>query len=300
MERHAPEPKEPIAPVEPPKPPTPIDTPTIPQTKGQKRFAELAHAQKQAEERAAAAEKKAAELEARLTTGPTPSSAVAPAPTAAPSTPSVAPVQPRPEPVATRPKPTEAEIGTKYAGWAEFTEDLLDWRDEQRHASTDLDGRIRETIERDRAAQALDTRIKATHDKGRTAYADFDQVYQSGPGGQVKMPLDRLQAIYDAPHSEHIQYAVMKDAALAQKLASLAPIDFGMELSKLVSAHTPAAATTTSAVSPAPAPFTPVASGSKTTVPTSADLAKKGGFDFDSSGYRERRAAERGLRSAKR
>jgi hypothetical protein len=47
---------------------------------------------------------------------------------------------------------------------------------------------------------------------------------------------------------------------------------------------------------PPPAPVQPVGSNGKTTTATLADLASRGGQDYDSSGYRERRQQERARR----
>ncbi len=64
-------------------------------------------------------------------------------PTPVPGHPPAPPVQPQPPPASppaaptlppTRPKPTEAQIGDTYPTYADFTEDLADWKYEQREA----------------------------------------------------------------------------------------------------------------------------------------------------------------------
>lgn len=294
MDRHAPpdpapaasQPGSPGAPsAAAPETPAAPDPTAAPQTRGKARFAELA-AQRDAErQKREAAERERDELKARLTQ-----------PQAAPEAPArpvERPVEPEPA-RGTRPEPSEEEIGAKYKSYAEFTKDQALWLWEQQQAQ--LQTVVRQSIEADHAARTYQEHIEATRVKGRQAYADFDAVLQQGPGGQVQMPMDRIRAIYAAPQSEHLQYAIMKDAGLAQHLAQLDPIGFGVALARLVAQVQPAEAGRPAAGTPGPpAPYQPVGAGTRTTVPSSSDLASKG-YDFDKSGYRERRAAERGLK----
>jgi hypothetical protein len=99
----------------------------------------------------------------------------------------------------------------------------------------------------------------------------------------------RVAFIYQHPQSEHLQYAISKDGALATRLAAMDDIGFGLEMAKIAA---PAAAPRRAAAPPPPAPYQPVNGNSGTTVTASSELAGKG-FDFDASGYREKRAAER-------
>lgn len=287
MDRHSPEPAEESAPVPSPAPGTPATDPIPKRTKGQARFVELKALAEQAEQKAAAAEQRAKDLEAKLNQPPLqpPSQQPGPVPQSQPPQTLRAEMQP------TRPEPSEDEIGTKYATYSAFTKDQALWVWEQQQSQ--MDARIRQGIETERTARQQLDHVAETHVKGRAAYADFDQVLQSGPGGQVQMPMDRLHAIYQLPNSEHAQYVIMRDEALAKKLATVDPITFGMELAKLTPAN--GSASPAPAVSAAPAPFVPVGTGGKTTVTPSAELADKG-FDFDASGYRQKRAAERGVK----
>jgi hypothetical protein len=117
---------------------------------------------------------------------------------------------------------------------------------------------------------------------------------QSGPGTFVNMPLPALQAILRAPNSEHLQYAIMRDGALAQRLAGLAfqdPYAFAVELAALAPA-TPAASpasTGTTGLATPPAPMQPVGSGSHTTTLTSREHAEQGNYQA----YKAARMAER-------
>jgi hypothetical protein len=166
--------------------------------------------------------------------------------------------------------------------------------------------RTRDSIDSDRARDTFHSHIERSWVRGRSAYADFDAVRTNGPGANVAMPAAAVKAIYELPNTEHVQYAIMRDGALAQKLSGIAmraargdlgaAYEFGAALANVAPDGPAASSASTgspSSVMP-PAPIQPVGSGSKTTTPSSAELVK--GFDFDASGYRERRAAERGGR----
>ena len=247
-------------------------------TRGQARFSELTAKAKEAATRAEAAEKKAADLEARL---------------AAPRQEPPAPTRVEPQPAApqyTRPEPTEDDIGAKYKTYAEFTRDQALWVWEQQQGG--IQEHIQRVLAAERAAHAHQAQVDSTRVKGRAAYADFDAILQSGPGAGVQMPMAALQAIYALPNSEHVQYALMKDGGLAQRVAQLAftdPFAFATEILKLAPpAALPASTGAVSAI--LPAPVQPVGASSKTTIPSSAEYAHRGNFEA----YRDARAAERG------
>jgi hypothetical protein len=287
MERHEPEPvaeAPAAAPAEPAKP----------ATRGQARFAELTKARKDAEARAEAAEKRAAEYEAKSAQAP-----AAPTPTVAPAATVPAPPSPSgPErgdsgrPSGLRTQPSEDEIGTKYKTYAEFVVDSARWVAEQQQS--DIDARIRSGIEADRASRDFLNHAESTWAKGRKVYADFDTMRTTGPGSQVPMDAAKIQAILQHPQSEHVQYAIVKDGTLANKLAQAGPIEFGMLLSTLAPTNgaAPLASTPNAGTITPPAPIQPVGSGSPTTPTPSADAARKG----DYAAYKARREAERKAR----
>lgn len=261
-------------------------------SRGRQRFADLTREREEARQEAAAAKaerdaisRERDELRARF------------AQPAAPPTP-----QERPAPQYTRAKPSVDDVGTKYQTYEDFTEDLADWKTEQRLA-TELDTRIGSRIEADRANRDFLATVERTRDAGRKAYADFDAQLTGGPGALVPLgptPAEAMQRaawVIQHPQSAHIQYAILKDGDLARRLQQMDPVSFGHAIASLApsgSGAQLASPARTGSVTP-PAPFQPVGSGSKTTTPSSAELVK-GGFDFDKSGYRERRAAERGVR----
>jgi hypothetical protein len=288
MERHAPEEKE--APAELPAP-SPQDTqpaptePEKPKTRGQARFAELA-AQRDAEKtKREAAEKERDELKARLSQPPVVQTP--PAHQTQPAAPS------RPEPIPQTPPAKRPSID-QFATWDEYEDARDAWVKQQTIQELNLDARIRQTLDSERSQQSFLTQVEQTRIAARKVYRDFDQVISTGPGSQVMMPREKIEAIIAAPNSEHLQYLIAKDGALAQRLASASPINFGMELAKLAPAsQLPANGGT--AHQPPPAPYTPVGAGTPTTVTPSSELVDKG-YDFDKSGYRARRAAERGVK----
>ena len=73
----------------------------------------------------------------------------------------------------TRPKPVEDQVGTQYATYGDYVEDLADWKVEQREqARTHAENGSRaEQAHRD-ALTAYETTVKAA----RTRHADFDEV----------------------------------------------------------------------------------------------------------------------------
>lgn len=267
--------------------------------RGRERFSELTAERDAAREEAATAKREAEELKAKLAQPPTKESGNG---TTAPS----APVAAAPE--TTRQKPTEDEIGTKYKTYGAFAEDLADYLFEQKIAKLDLDARVRSTLDADRSRQALDHRVGEMRERATKRYPDFNEVLDKGPGAEVDLSPDentakaRMMAILNLPEPEHILYALGRDAAETARLAKLSDVEFGLALARYAPADASVAspASTGARVTVAPPPYQPVGGGSKTTVLPSAELPKRSGYDFDKSGYREKRAAERGLKPIRR
>lgn len=254
-------------------------------TRGQKRFADLTREREEARREAAALKAELEQLKAR------PASVAPPAP-AAPQT-AAAPPEP-PKAKETRPKPTEDEIGAKYASYADFVEDLADWKSEQRLAALDIDALVTQRIEGDRASRSFQDTVSSVLDAGRKAFSDFDAVRQTS---DVPLSAQLLQTIFAMEKPEHVIYRLAKDRDLAVRLATSDPYTAGLLLATLKPAAPDASPASSGPplVTPPPAPYQPVQGSGPTTVTPSSELAKQG-FDFDKSGYRERRAAERGVR----
>ena len=295
MERHAPV-EEPAKPAEPAatetKPAAPVEEK---KPRGAKRFDELTKEREDAKREAEAARKEAADLKARLEALEQAKPAQTPAPQPVAQQPAQA------EPAKAPDLPAELKSYDAYlaghpdADYETYRDAREDWRI-QNIAAPQFDARIRRSIEADQASRSFVDLVVQTRTKAREVYPDFDAVITNGPGAQVVMAPDRLDAIIRHPQSGHLQYVIAKDAALAQKLASCSPFDFGAELVRLTPSTSVALSASTGSAGSAtpPPPMQPVGSGSKTTITPSAELAK-GGYDFDKSGYREKRAAERGV-----
>jgi hypothetical protein len=273
MERHEPEapPADaPSAPVE-----APSDQPK--ESRGRRRFADLTRERDEAAQRASALEKERDEWKAKASQAPTvPAPAASPVARKEPSSPGASAGE-------TRGKPTEDEVGTKYKTYAEFAEDLADWKYEQREAARDA--RI--------ADERFQSHINEVFTKGKQAYPDFEQVRTSGPGAQIPFHPDRRNAIVSHPAAEHLLYVIAKDQPLAQKLATCHPMEFWQELARLTP-NGPGASPASPSVSGsvAPVPYQPVGASTKTTGTSSSDLAKRALDDYDSSGFREKRRSE--------
>lgn len=294
MERHAEEPPAEAAP-----PVNGNGSEPAKEKRGAKRFDQLTAEREEARRDAEAAKKERDDLRAQLAqpkpvSEPASQAIVAPAPAAA-----AAPLP------AERTKPSEDEVGTKYKSYAEFAEDLADWKYEQKFGAQDFDTRVRAALAADREQQARHQVVATALERGKAAYPDWEDVVYRGPASDINIGKDdaastaRMESVLRLPNAEHILYALGKDAEQTARLAKLSDVEFGLALAQFSPAVTSVAsqpASTGARSTPAPAPFQPVGSGSKTTVTPSADLPKKAGYDFDKSGYREKRAAERGLR----
>jgi len=168
------------------------------------------------------------------------------------------------------------------------------WKDAQ------FDARLQARFEADRSQRSINEQAENVWTKGRAVYKDFEQMRTSGPGASVHLgkndaeTAERNSYVLRHPRSEHIAHKIFSDGELARKLQQSSALEFGSLIAELAP---PTQQSAPSHVAP-PAPFQPVGSGSSTTSTPSSDLAKKG-FDFDASGYREKRAAERGLRRAR-
>jgi len=208
------------------------------------------------------------------------------------------PVQPAQAPAVqiSRTKPVLEDIGTKYQTYEDYTEDLADWKAEQRLTQfvPELETRIRAGIEADRAAQTFQQTVATTIERGRKTYPDFDAVIAAS---SVVLPWPVLTLIAQHPQSEHLQYVLGKDSTKATEIVQAYardPLSAGVLLERalgpIAAAASPASTARAGVTTSAPAPYQPVGSGTKTTVPPLEDLADHGD-DYDTSGYRERRAA---------
>lgn len=265
-------------------PAAPVTEPT--KSRGQKRFDALTAEREAATRRADAADARIKELEAKLA-----------APVAQPATQPAATVTPA---VATstidapsRPKPTENDDKYKTgATYADFVEDLADWKAEQRELKLrrDLDAQSTQRIEADRASRTRMDYVNGTvFPAGRAAYPDFDAVLN---GNTTPTPAIVHEAILRMEHPEHVLYTLAKDSAKLDAVIALAsdPLKLGIAIAQCMPRESVAPPASTAPVvrtTNAPAPMQPVGAGTRTTSPTLQELADKG----DNEGYSRARAA---------
>jgi hypothetical protein len=261
--------------------------------RGQKRFDQLTKARGEAERAAQVAREERDRYKAEL-------EALRQAPSAAPTpTPPPPPAVPAPVPAATNGHgPMPVYDPARHETYEHFQVELARWAAEQVYSqqAQEIDARIRDRIEADRAARTLGETIAAITTRGRQAYPDFDAVLASAT---TPLSADVLQAIVEHPHSEHVQYQLAKDPARLARLAALRnPVQVGIELASLgpPAVASPPASTARAGIASPPAPYQPVGSGGKTTAIPLQELTDKFGDDFDASGYRERRRQELGRR----
>ncbi len=296
MERHAPEPAEAAgtgavpaategasaAPAAEPKP-----------TRGQQRFSELAKARDAAQARADAAEARAKELEARVN---------APAPAAREPEPARPVAQPAAAPAA--PAPAERFSYPSYAQAVEKDANLDydQWELDRLHAFRDWD-RTQQATAAEKAAEAkreaesqqeLDTALASWHTRraafaaSRPDRAPAVQAFLNNVNAGTPLGDALLYSEVGMEMADHLAANLPE----ATRIAGLNPAQQLLALGRIESTLVAAARPAKRAVAPPPAPYEPVNGNGATVSTSSAELAGKG-HDFDASGYREKRAAER-------
>ncbi len=276
--------------------------------RGQKRFDQLAYEREEAKREADAARKEAAELKAQLEALRKPAQTPS-----APPAPTAQPVQEPARPVAAPEKftfptfeqwsaanPQAAAASDAWEQWSDAKSDArTDWKlkSGQYVSQAEIDARIRQSIEADRASRTFVEQVHASRESARKVHPDFDAVLTSV--NDIQFPADTLRLIAEIPNSGLLQYRLAKNRPLAEKIAGMRDLGrVGFELAQLMA--DPAVASSASTADPVvhvpPPPMQPVGSGSKTTVLTAVDLAERGGEDYDSSGFREQLRKERGRR----
>ncbi len=280
-----------------PKLPDAMPATTDKPSRGQKRFSQLTSERDQEAHKRAEAERERDELKARIAAieaSRTPASA----PVAAVVPPSAAPVS---SAKFSYPTYDQAAAQNPNLSWDDWNDGKIEARAKFELSQVDFDARIRDRIEADTASRAFSSTVKSMLDRGASAYPDFDAVRSSGPGVMVTLGptvekgAERAQMIAQMPNGEHLFYAIARSAEVAHALARMSDYQFGMALSSIAPSAPAAlpASTGTSGPYVPPPPMQPVGSGSKTAVPSSVDLAERGGEDYDASGFREQSRRER-------
>jgi hypothetical protein len=273
MDRHAPETSE-ATPESGATPATDRPDSSQPEPRGRARFTKLTGERDEAKKAADAATQRAADLEARLAAIEARQQ-------------QVRETKPEPAPVPRQPEP-------------QTDEERLEAR-----IRTAAREEARREFEEKEASRAMNDRMFTMRTSAREIYPDFDTVLKDGPGAKIPLAADdqigaeRVNMLVHLEGGQHALYHISKDAALAQRLSQMSDREFGFAIARLLPADasvvSPASTGIPRAVT-APPPYQPVGSGSKTTALPSSALVSKAGFDFDKSGYREKRAAERGVR----
>lgn len=266
-----------------PAPKTPATAATEPakETRGRQRYSDLTRERDDALAKVTAAEARTKELEAQI-------AAPAKTVTETPRVAAVAAVVDQP----TRPKPTESQVGTTYPEYADFVEDLADWKAEQREVKLrrDLAAESVARIEADRSARTVADRVKdVIFPAGRVQYADFDAVLKAT---SKPVPYPVQEAILKLANPEHAIYVLAKDDAKIDGLVQIMadPLALGIAVAQLMPREPVASPASTAPVvrtTNVSAPIQPVGAGTRTTKPTLQELADAG----DTEGYQAARRA---------
>lgn len=261
-----------------------------PQTRGQKRFTQLAAERDTANSRADALERELNALKARQAAPQSTAQVTQPAR----DVPKSAEFQP------TRPKPKFEEFQNNADAYGDFHEALADWAAEQRIARTapQFDARVHAALEADRASRAYDQHVAAILERGTKAYPDFEAMRVKA---NVQLPPGMIPDILRLPNAEHVIYALSTQPDLVKEFWAIPDaLSLGARCAQLsprpaavVPASTAPAVQTTSA----PAPIQPVEASTTRTASTPLHELANHGDDYDSSGYREKRRSQ--LRVAK-
>lgn len=199
------------------------------------------------------------------------------------------------KPVETEAKPVETKAEEKkrlrLQEFAEknpetFVEDYVEAAIQERLQEA-LDAKLNERLAADRALTVVQTAVAESAERGREIYPDFQAKLDSST---VSFPGIILESIARAPGSEHIQYALASDPALAERIAKMAndkgqildPVALGVELGRLGAVDSRAripASREPVATSKAPAPVQPVVGGSRTATKTLDEIAATGSYD---------------------
>ncbi len=185
----------------------------------------------------------------------------------------------KPEPTYTRAKPSENEIGSKYADYPAYIEDLTDWKLEQRDAQQAERDIRRATSERHEAhAAKFSERIAKAEEADpafwskiskeiaelapSTAYdpADIqkarDAAYRGDPGARSFLSrVELADAIFDSDHSTDLMAHFSANTQDFQRLSTLPPKLIAREIGRLEASFV-----RSETASSGPVPKTPVIS----------------------------------------
>jgi len=143
------------------------------------------------------------------------------------SRPAPAPVEP---PAPARAKPREEEVGTKYPSYADFIEDLADWKAEQRltalRPAAPIDQIVAAEIEkREQVRQRVEAQraFEAREEQARATYPDYqdqvDRLISTVRDAGTPFPPVALEAIFQSEQAGHLLYWLATHPTEALQLA---------------------------------------------------------------------------------
>lgn len=169
--------------------------------------------------------------------------------------------KPKAEPQYTRPRPTEDAIGTKYQTYADYVEDLTDWKIEQREHQ-------HKTQEQERAVREWYTHTERKFVSQLDAAVKADPKYWSKINPHVANvpPMSDLgRLIFESDYATQLMLKLSElPAEEFQRLSTLHPVYMAREMGRLEAsvmrstAASPGPASKSPAVSQAPPPYKPV------------------------------------------
>src|SRR6185503_11568928 len=112
-----------------------------------------------------------------------------------------------------------------------YQEAVIDWKVNEQLATLNLDARIDERLEAERATRRLAEQVRDITALGRKTYPDFEAALTRI--SDVLYQPWQYQAVLALPNSHDVQYALAQDPALAKRLAAASGVDFGMLLGQL-------------------------------------------------------------------
>lgn len=173
-------------------------------------------------------------------------------------------------PPPTRPKPLEEAVGTTYATYADYIEDLADWKLEQRDATARAQASQHQTDAAEREAM---TAYQAKIPAAQARHADFDEVI-SRPLPAPLTPTLR-SALLASEVGPDLAYHLTTHPDEYTRIRALPVGPALMAIGRLEAQLAPQAAPAAPPIiaPPPPAPMVPVAAGGTTAVPDGSTMS---------------------------
>jgi hypothetical protein len=121
----------------------------------------------------------------------------------------------------TRPKPLESEIGTKYKDWTEYSEDLIDWKTDEKLAARDQSAQQREITEIQQARE--EGYAEAAKEFVEKEAPDFNDAVNAATKAGMKLPEPIIDLIKELPNGPAVTYYLVKNPSEALALIEMSP-----------------------------------------------------------------------------